>query len=50
VGLVNALSRPFNWMFNDILVDKNDMYLMTTGLTCSHQPPTGKKSLLHWIN
>lgn len=47
--ITTALSLPFNWMFDDILVDTNDLDLMTTGLTCSHAPPTGTRSLLKWI-
>jgi hypothetical protein len=43
------LTYPMNWYFDDILVDKHDLDLMTTGLTCSHAPPTGKISLLNWI-
>ena len=44
-----ALTYPLNWYFDDILVDTHDLDLMTTGLTCSLSPPTGKISFLNWI-
>lgn len=44
-----GLTYPLNWYFDDILVDTHDLDLMTTGLTCSLSPPTGKISLLNWI-
>jgi nucleoside-diphosphate-sugar epimerase len=48
-SLVLGLTYPMNWMFNDILVDKNDLDIMMSGLTCSLKPHTGKRSFLEWI-
>ena len=45
-----ALTAPLNWYFDDILMDEHDLSLMTTGLTCSLEPPTGKISFLQWIS
>jgi len=48
--LLLQLTSPLNWYFDDILMDEHDLSLMTTGLTCSHDPPTGKRSFLNWIS
>ena len=48
--MLNLMTKPLDWYFDDILMDKNDLSLMTTGLTCSHDPPTGKISFLKWIS
>lgn len=48
--LLQYLTYPLNWYFDDILIDGNDLDLMTSGLTCSHDPPTGKISFLDWIS
>jgi nucleoside-diphosphate-sugar epimerase len=48
-SILNILTKPMNWYFDDILMDNNDLKLMTSGLTCSHEPPTGKISFLEWI-
>jgi nucleoside-diphosphate-sugar epimerase len=47
--LVNLMTMPLNWYFEDILMDTHDLDLMATGLTCSHDPPTGKISLIEWV-
>lgn len=47
--LVLGLTKPMDWYFNDILVDKNDLDIMTSGLTCSLKPHTGKRSFLKWL-
>lgn len=44
-----GLTQPLNWYFNDILIDKNDLEIMTSGLTCSNDIPVCKRSLISWI-
>ena len=36
-------------VFKDILVDKNDLDLMVSELSCSLTTPPGKRSLVEWI-
>jgi hypothetical protein len=45
-NLVLGLTYPINWYFNDILVDKNDLDIMMSGITCSLKPSTGKRSFI----
>lgn len=48
-NLVLGLTYPMNWYFNDILVDRNDLDLMMSGITSSLKPHTGMRSFLEWI-
>eukprot|EP00927_Polykrikos_kofoidii_P056926 TRINITY_DN51017_c0_g1_i1.p1 TRINITY_DN51017_c0_g1~~TRINITY_DN51017_c0_g1_i1.p1 ORF type:complete len:387 (-),score=35.03 TRINITY_DN51017_c0_g1_i1:123-1283(-) len=51
---VTTLSKPINWLTGDILLDKDDLDLLCSGLTVADNPadPTiaGRRGLFSWID
>ena len=43
-------TKPINWLFKDILIDKTDLDLLTLRLTCSDKNPLGKIPYSDWIH
>jgi len=50
---VTMLSQPINWVTGDVLLDKDDLDLLCTGLTTADVPDDpaiqGRRSLLAWL-
>ena len=42
-------TKPINWWFKDILIDRTDIDLMTHHITCTHKEPLGKIKYSEWL-
>ena len=43
------MTRPVNWLTNDILIDKTDLDLMTCHITKSDKEPLGRIAYSDWV-
>ena len=52
--IITTLTQPINWWTKDILLDADDLMLMTSGLTTANVPDdpdiTTRRSVLSWID
>jgi len=52
-GLVTQLSKPIDWLTGDVLLDRDDLDLLCSGLTVAERPGdpaiAGRRGLLAWL-
>jgi len=42
-------TKPIDLIFNDKFIERDDLLLMSSGITCSLEPPTGKRKLTDFL-
>lgn len=47
--LAYQMTRPLNWWYKDILIDRGDLDLMTERITCSNKEPLGRIKYSDWV-
>ena len=48
--LAYQMTKPFNMVFEDILIDRTDIDLMTKHITKSDKEPLGRIAFSDWVN